>query len=83
MVLAMPKFVVENLTQTEVVLAVEPWAMAERLAPNETAEFQYDEPAEVAFSITGAGPAVSITSDRVIISANGKTTSFIDRWSTL
>jgi hypothetical protein len=68
----MPKLLVENLTDAVISVGIEPWADSVVLAPDAKAEFDYDEPAEIAFSIMDDGPSVSIVSDRVHFSANGR-----------
>ena len=73
----MPKFFVENLTDKTIKLGIEPWADLEVLAPNGKAEFEYEEPAEVYFSLLNDDTAsVSIVSDRIKVSANGGEKTF-------
>jgi hypothetical protein len=67
----MPKFLVENLTDKAAKLAIEPWADLEILKPRGRAEFEYEEPAEIEFSLTSGGACISIWSDRIRVSANG------------
>jgi hypothetical protein len=74
----MPKFLVENLTDKAVKLAIEPWADLEILEPDGRAEFEYEEPAEIAFSLTQDGGAcVSIWSDLIKVLANGGEKTFV------
>ena len=69
----MPKILVENLSERCIRLGIEPWADEEPLAPREKVEFEYEEPAEVVISFLGTDePAISISSNAVNISANGK-----------
>ena len=68
----MPKFIVENLSDTVLTLGVEPWAELEMLAPKGQAVFEYVEPAEIWFSkMNGDRCVVSVVSDWIKISANG------------
>jgi hypothetical protein len=74
----MPKFLVENLSAKSVSLGIEPWADLEVLAPGARAEFEYEEPAEIAFSLQDNDEAcVSIVSDRIKVVANGGEKTFI------
>ena len=69
----MPKFSVLNLADKKLELAIEPWADLLILAPNECANFEYDEPAEVQFCLmAGGGGLVSVMGDRLKYSANGR-----------
>lgn len=73
----MPKFLIHNGTDTVVKLAVEPWADVVILAPEARAEFEYDEPAEVALSLLPESEAaVSVMSDRLKYSASGR----VEEW---
>jgi len=73
----MPKFLVHNGTDKVVKLVVEPWADVVTLAPEARTEFEYDEPAEVELSLLPEGGAfVSVMSDRLKYSANGR----VEEW---
>jgi hypothetical protein len=48
----MGKFLVENSSDQPVKLGIEPWADLEILAPAGRALFEYEDPAEIEFSIT-------------------------------
>jgi hypothetical protein len=79
----MPKFLVQNLTKKSIKLGIEPVAELEILDPDGRAEFEYEEPAEVAFSVDEDGGAtVAIVSARFKVSANGKEKVFElpDKW---
>ena len=67
----MPKFLVENLQDAALAVGIEPWADSELLAPRERVEFEYDEPAEISFSVMGNNRVcVGIVSDRIRITSN-------------
>jgi hypothetical protein len=70
----MPKFLVENLSTRLVTVGIEPWADADELQPNERVEFEYTEPADVAFSVLDQNTVgVSIMSDSVgVCSVKGR-----------
>jgi hypothetical protein len=71
------KFLVENLTYKPVVLAIEPWADMEVLAPNEKVHFEYDEPGELQVAAMSDGSiSVAIISDRVRVSAKDRERTF-------
>jgi hypothetical protein len=79
----MAKFSVQNLTGKSIKLGIEPVAELEILDPDGKAEFEYEEPAEVAFSIDEDGGAtVAIVSARFKVSSNGKQKVFElpDKW---
>jgi len=70
----MPKVLFQNLTDRPTSLGIEPWADAETLEPEKIAEIEYDEPAQVVFALMDDGRAtVSVDSDRVLVTANGRT----------
>jgi hypothetical protein len=70
----MRKFLVENLSDQPVKVAIEPWADLEVLAPGGRVVFEYEErevPAEIEFSITGNGRiVVGIVSDLIKITGS-------------
>jgi hypothetical protein len=73
----MAKFLVENLTDKPLELAIEPWADLEILAPKARAVFEYEEPAELEFAIMQDGSAlVAIVSGYIKVSANGGEKTF-------
>ena len=66
----MPKFIVQNHTRRQQVLAIEPWAEVERLEPDDVVRFDYDEPGTVEFVVVEdnfAHVAVWVMSDRCTI----------------
>ena len=64
----MPKLTIENLSDQPREVAIEPWADVEMLPPDGRFEIEYDEPADVAFSLMDKCSAcVSITSERVVV----------------
>ena len=67
----MPKFLVQNLSDRPVRLAIEPWADLEVMAPNGKAEFEYDEPADIVFGVSNDGAFVDIFSAHIKVTANG------------
>jgi hypothetical protein len=75
----MPKFFVKNTSSKTVEVAIEPWADGVTLAPDELAEFDFDEPAEVVFALRDEGPLVCVMSDRLEISANGRKQTWEDK----
>jgi hypothetical protein len=76
----MPKFLVQNATDTVVKLAIEPWADVVTLAPGARADFEYDEPGEVEFAMRLEGSAaVWVMSDRLKYSANGREEEWNDK----
>lgn len=80
----MIKFLVQNLTAKSIKLGIEPFADLEVLSPGSSAEFEYEEPAEVAFSVDDDGGAtVSIVSAHVKVLAGGNEKIFTladDNW---
>jgi hypothetical protein len=73
----MPKFFVENLTDRPLKVAIEPWADLEVLAPKSRADFEYQEPGNVEFSVVeGGGVCVGIMSDLIKVTANGGEKTF-------
>jgi hypothetical protein len=69
----MPKFCVQNLTDKDVSIGIEPWADVEILKPRGKMEIDYDEPAELGFALLrDEKGTIDIVSGRVIVSANGK-----------
>jgi hypothetical protein len=73
----MPKFLVQNLSDRPVRLAIEPWADLEVMAPNGRVEFEYNEPAEIAFALSNDGAIVDIFSDHIKVTANGGEKTFM------
>jgi hypothetical protein len=72
----MPKFTVENVTEKPLIVAVEPWAWSGTLEPAARAHVEYNEPAEICFSVEKDGSiTVSVNTDQIKITANG------DDWS--
>ena len=73
----MAGFVVGNMSDKAVELAIEPWADLEIIKPKGEVKFEYDEPAHVEFAVMKEGElAVHIWSENVKISANGKEKHF-------
>jgi hypothetical protein len=76
----MPKVCIVNGTDKAVKLAIEPWADVVVLAPREQADFEYDEPGDVEFCLRpDGGAAVSVMSDRLKYSANGREETWEDK----
>ena len=75
----MPKFYVQNASSKTVQVAIEPWADIVELAPNAQAEFDYDDPASVAFVLTDDGPEVNVMGDRLELSADGRNEIWEDK----
>ena len=75
----MPKFFVKNTTDKPLDLVIEPWADAVVLAPNERADFEYDEPGEVEFLLQPGGALVFVASARLKYSANGRKEEWEDK----
>ena len=72
----MQKFLVLNLTVNSMALGIEPWADEEILEPDSRAEFEYEEPAEISFSLVEGGAIVSIMSDYIKVSTKGGQKTF-------
>jgi hypothetical protein len=76
----MPKLLVTNGTDKSVDLVVEPWADVVALAPNESADFEYDEPAAVDLLLQpGGGALVFVASRRLRFSARGREETWEDK----
>jgi len=64
----MPKLMIENFTHQESRIGIEPWADVETVAAGGRFEIEYDEPAEISFSLYSGGEAgVGIMSRRVVV----------------
>jgi hypothetical protein len=73
----MGRFTVSNASDKAVELALEPWADVETMQPLGEVMFEYDEPAHIDFAVVKDGElAVSIWSENVEVSANGKEKHF-------
>ena len=73
----MPKFLVENLSGKDLSLGIEPWADVEVLRPDAHAEFEYEHPAEISFSVMEDGTAsVYVVSENIVVAANGRKKTF-------
>jgi len=59
----MPIFLVQNLSDKDIRLGIEPWADLEVMAPEARVTFEYVEPAEIEFAVLPEGIVVSIVSD--------------------
>jgi hypothetical protein len=58
-------------------VAIEPWADLEILSPDSKAEFYYDDPATIEFSVIGNGEVcVGVISGRVRVIANSGEKTF-------
>jgi len=69
----MAKFLVQNLSDEVVRLAIEPWADLEVLAPTAQVTFEYTEPAEIEFAVLANGRVcVSVVADMIKVMANGR-----------
>jgi hypothetical protein len=68
----MPKLFVQNLSSKTTTIGIEPWADVATLEPNERAEFEYTEPAEVGFALLDDGSAtVDLVSDQIAVTVKG------------
>jgi hypothetical protein len=64
----MPTLIIENFKTVGVSIGIEPWADVETVEPRGRVEIDYDEPAEISFSLDADGGAtLGIVSDRVIV----------------
>ena len=80
----MGKFIVQNLSDRSVKLAIEPWADMEIMEPKAKVLFEhddYEEPAEIQFAITGDGILVGIMSDLVKITGSSGEKIFRNPWA--
>ena len=70
----MRKFIIDNSSDKTVRLAIEPWAELEMMSPGAQILFEYeeyDEPAEIEFSVTNNNRiVVSIVSDLIKITGS-------------
>jgi hypothetical protein len=67
----MGKFLVENLSDQPVKLGIEPWADLEIVKPTGKVWFEYEEPAEIEFSIMGNNRViVGIVSDLIKVTGD-------------